>query len=593
MATLAPFAMPCSHLRPSASSHIASYLHPRQLPPLCLTSRFCYAAYFRPLESHLCLDGSAEASCFFHRHEQHARKVHFCSHGHPITAGPSSSSGSSSASSSSEPPHPLSKLQTLELYDVGLLLDDSHPFSPPYTATNNATACSYPGHLIGATLSVAPPTLRNLIVHQSPLPLNATLAYVISAWAPHLAKLSFRAHCVDASSLGRLVETLKGLEELEVGSVKTCWCRGQTGRIEGAKDLAGALAAAPALKRLTLHSSNALAVGGGIFFDVLAGNGKEHCHKSCAGNNGSASSAAPTTQLTSLEIRRCPVRGSAIARYLSSPAAASLQRLFIGGCKGVRAGHLASALSPAPCAFITSRQPLSLELDGRLLSNELLTALAHRVVFLRLHDPEDKHCEMVRKAAQAGQLAKCGEIVVIPGDDADEDQLRASWTSAVKGTRIDLTVGDEAWRSMRKDQEERAAWAQSMASAADDLAIAASGLAPLSFGPDAPPTSLAATRRDSTETARSTSSSSGGKRRRSGSDANSHRHRAPGPEQRRYRHLASIAPNSNSDISPWSVGAPAWPTQRADYVGYSSNQPDWEAWNAFDAPGGSIDVWRE
>ncbi|PWN27343.1 hypothetical protein BDZ90DRAFT_176030 [Jaminaea rosea] len=559
-------------LPPEVHSHVSHFLHPRQLAPICLASRACFANYSRTLDTHLCLDGAFEASRYFQKHREHARKLHFCSHGHPIKP-------QSPVDCSPPPKRPLpdklDSISSLELYDVGPIYDDVHPFSPPHIAA----ATTYPGHLIGATLSLFSPTaLRTLLVHQSPFPLNATLAYAISEWAPRLTRLSFRAHCVDASSLGRLVETLIELEDLEVGSVKTCWCRGHEGRAEGAKDLAGAIAAAKGLKRLTMHSSNVLTVESGVFFDVLAG---RHKKSSCpAHGDDGAASTSDSSGLKSLELRRSPVPGRALARYLASPAAGSLQRLFIGGCKDVRAGHLASALAPhnAPerCAFTSSDGPLHLEVDGRLISSDVLAAIGHRIVFLRLYQPDAVHCKLVGEAAQKGQLSRCSHIVVVPsGDDEEEDVvgIRADWTSSLQGTDVDVSVGDEAWRSMRRDLDERRAWAEAIARGDDRLVAGGDAL-------DGQLSATAPTQPRFVDGATSSSSST--------SPSPSPPPTSPAPAKRRRSSSGNPRSRRRGRHASHHQAHQRYRSANTQTV-TTANVTSWDAWGA----GGGIDVWRD
>ncbi|CAO1635401.1 unnamed protein product [Parajaminaea phylloscopi] len=520
---------------------------------------------------------------------------------------------SSASSTSSSPPHGhlvhdsgrlakrcrVERIRELTLYDVRPVyavqdassddsadehMRDDSQVSPPASPTSSFRSPSHhtpgaspvraglregmPGNIIGVALSLLP-NLETLVISQCPIPVNMAMAYAISVFTPRLRRLTLRSPHVDASALAMLVRNLAHLEELEVGSVKTCWCRGALGRQEGAKDLADALHRAASLKRIVFNSSAVTAVDGGLLFKLLAQTAQTYrCADSpivaadhvwsanaaggvsCSPDSARARRVAhnhgrgrPMGQTQrpdqeqaggersgvdamsfsprSLELRRSGLHGNALVTFLASPSAARLRRLFIGGCKSVRPIHLAKLMARrhghSVTPFVLSREPLYLEIDGRLLTREVLLGLSHRIVYLRVFEPAPAHVSLIESCLADGALARCRHIVICPSqgetestdarmqeggdEDADEgpassaddgdmfrqhrprswrdiqsrlQQTLASRKSSPGESHTDVSIGDTAWWKMNREREEMRRWARDAAIAAASAAAEAS-----------------------------------------------------------------------------------------------------------------------
>lgn len=196
-------------------------------------------------------------------------------------------------------------------------------------------------------------------------------------------------------------------------------------------------------------------------------------------------------------------------RYLRSAPAASLNHLFIGGCKQVRPGHLilATQTNHGQHGIASSMNPLHLELDGRLLTKEMLRNLSHRITQLRVFEPTLDHLKVLVHVLKSGGLHRMSDLVILPRetdvpewsplsrDVADtaieaEGPLLAHTTKTGELRRymeyqlglinrhapVDLTIGDEAWHDMQQCKEELRFWAQVQLQEEEEEMMRASGL---------------------------------------------------------------------------------------------------------------------
>lgn len=300
------------------------------------------------------------------------------------------------------------------------------------------------------------PSLHSLTIDESPFSLTPALAIRMAHLAPKLRKLVFRCRRVEPICLAVLLHHLHDLRELEVGSVKMCWCRDASGHRQSAKELGKALGTAIMrghLQHLVLHTSSVFGYESGLVLremtKVAEGRQEDERHVNALtimDNEATSSStatkahsqddlAAPRTapqqqkSLKSLELHRLPATGVSFAAFLSSPAAAHLENLFIGGCKSIGPQHLAAVIrgdfGTAKPAFVTSTSPLSLRIDARLLSPALLQGLGHRIASMRLYEPREEHVKLLSDARACGTLSRCAHVVVLPHVD---DLRLGQWT---------------------------------------------------------------------------------------------------------------------------------------------------------------------
>lgn len=377
------------------------------------------------------------------------------------------------------------------------------------------------------TLSVCP-NLETLHIRQSAIPLGSAAAVSIVASCPKLKALTVRSPNCDTSTLAGMLCSLQELRMLEVSSVKTCSCRGKAGQVHAAIELGLALRTHSSLRRVVFNSCKVLNADDGILLRVLGEEDQHMCpHKEAVlqrllrqqwqrqdmkqsphgpawaslpqhGHRKSstsiptpltpASKVGPPARLESIEFRRSPLHGRALLRYLRSAPAASLNHLFVGGCKQVRPGHLILATQDdcTQRGLVRSSKPLHLEIDGRLLSKEMLRALSHRIAVLRIFEPSEQQLRLVMHVINTGGLYRLTDLVVLPLEDdlprwapLSKETLRCSGlagggiesgdlrslledqlTLVAHRQRIDLTVGDEAWHGMLQCREALRFWAR-------------------------------------------------------------------------------------------------------------------------------------
>lgn len=216
------------------------------------------------------------------------------------------------------------------------------------------------------------------------------------------------------------------------------------GALKAANELGHALAAAPRLRRLVFTASIVAGTGEGIVFHHLA---------------------LSRTSLESLELRRSPVPGKALATFLASPAAGSLQHLFLGGLKRVKATDLVPSASKVP-AFVTSTEALDLQLDGRLCSIALFKALGHRIVELRIFEPD-----FAQLLEALPLLPRLRNLIVCPREGQDALTLAATLEQLGAVCAARVSVGDDEWRAIEEEKAEMKVYqaeAARAAAAADD-----------------------------------------------------------------------------------------------------------------------------
>ncbi|CAO1634042.1 unnamed protein product [Jaminaea pallidilutea] len=308
------------------------------------------------------------------------------------------------------------------------------------------------------------PSLHSLTIDESPFSLTPALAIRMAHLAPKLRKLVLRCRHVEPICLAVLLHHLHDLRELEVGSVKMCWCRDASGHRQSAKELGKALGTAIMrghLQHLVLHTSSVFGYESGLVLremtKVAEGRQEDEPHVRMltttakvldSGDDARSSStavrdslqddsAAPRTRpqpqksLKSLELHRLPATGASFAAFLSGPAAANIEDLFIGGCKSIGPQHLAAVVrgdfGTAKPPFVTSTSPLSLRIDARLLSSALLEGLGHRITSMRLYEPREEHVKLLSDARACGTLSRCASVVVLPHVD---DLHLGQWTQS-------------------------------------------------------------------------------------------------------------------------------------------------------------------
>ena len=248
---------------------------------------------------------------------------------------------------------------------------------------------------------------------------------------PQLRSLTFHSPHIDSGALATVIEGLPHLHTLDVSGVRTCACRGKIGQLQGMLELTYALRSASELGRLVMTSSRVFAVQNGEFLEALALEGSE-------------------LRLKSLELRRSPVRGQALARFLQSPVCKGLSHLFVGGCKRVRSRHL----SHLPEAG-------EIELDGSLLSPEALPRSTSR---LRIYEPGATTLANLSDVIRKGRLPHLEQVTLLPRRDAaaawlDRDPIPLEVTLEKHGRPgAAVVVGDSQWWRVRREEIKTQSW---------------------------------------------------------------------------------------------------------------------------------------
>ncbi|PWN51155.1 hypothetical protein IE53DRAFT_379183 [Violaceomyces palustris] len=219
------------------------------------------------------------------------------------------------------------------------------------------------GGPIGGLTSLLP-NLVSLKVYQTPLALTPNLARSLIKANPRIRELTFHSPHVDASSLASLVRGLEQLHTLDVSGVRTCWCRGNLGQTVGVEDLARGLISSKSLRRLVFTASRVVSTDSSGLLELLSrpwiekavmnsGGGSQHHHHhhargAPASPHSDLSSTVQSAQgrqinhlrLSSLELRRCDIKGPSLHKLLTSQTCEGLVQLFLGGCKKLRWRHL-------------------------------------------------------------------------------------------------------------------------------------------------------------------------------------------------------------------------------------------------------------
>lgn len=498
--------------------HIASLLHPATLSDLCLASRKAYDLYSDARDARVSIDGTLEAERFFKANRRTLdatlRRENRCIHGQhgrsikTVAGSDVAQDQQNKARISNRGPRGL-RIHQLKLFDVrpfqsevvnGEVVFRNIPFIPVsliHDDLKRATCpdlATLPRNLVEAAISVCP-NLRELSTLQSVVPLDEHLARLMSLRTPRLRSLTFQSWQADTAATAILLRGLPNLEMLHVMSMKTCPCRGPKATREAALEVGLAIRNHPKLKKVVFNGCKALKVEKGLLMRVLAGlehrkdcRNAGHHHGHHQGNDSyqqvSSSTMEPDspstpvqafTGLISLELRRCPLPGDCLLSYLVSPFASHLDHLFIGGCRKVHADDLKEATSSGspsragqaakkPVGIVASRRGLNLEIDGRLLSKELLENLDHRLTTLRIFEPNQRHLQiLVAAISQKERLGRLESLTILPletevdGYVEPKGQFRQLLLDGfvAGGKHVDLRIGDESWWQVKE-------WKQSM-----------------------------------------------------------------------------------------------------------------------------------
>lgn len=326
--------------------------------------------------------------------------------------------------------------------------------------------------------------LQSLTVLQTPLPFTLALAASLISSCPNLKHLTYRTPHLDASALALAICNLRELTSFDVSGVRSCWCRGAVGRTQGMMELASALSRARNLKRMVFTACKVFSVDNSALLFKL---GKASREGTAICSHGHAQVGVDFgMSLSSLEIRRSPVSGKSLAFFLSSPSCQDLKHLFIGGCAKVGQSHLIQAFKSN-----LSSTPLDLEIDGYLVSNDLLKMIGSRLSNLRLFEPNLACLDFLTKALVDGTLSNLLRLTIIPSEDTisewicnqdlTQEQYSTSLKSSTQSSRLDsltitrfikllkernpvaeVRIGDGPWMRMREAIADRKWWADQM-----------------------------------------------------------------------------------------------------------------------------------
>lgn len=315
-------------------------------------------------------------------------------------------------------------------------------------------------NLIGATISICP-NLKVLYVTNTPIPVKLGLTRALTVWCTKLRDFTYVGKAFDTVAMAQLVHSVSTLEALHVSSVKTCDCQGETAAKQAVELLGRCLRSHAKLTRLTFTACRALRIGNGRLLDILSAPiVRENAETSDAA--APADTGGPdygVLKLESFQLRRCPVPGPALSVYLSSPNAAHLKHLCIGGCKYVKAEHLAEAVAKDTKGLIASDEPLDLDLDADLISKELFKGLQHRIRRLRLFEPTFKQYCILTTSIEKGYLPRLAKLIILPAQ-ADLAMwgvrgIRFNGTEFVRGSHWSPTqLGEYARANMDADEED-------------------------------------------------------------------------------------------------------------------------------------------
>lgn len=304
-------------------------------------------------------------------------------------------------------------------------------------------------NLIGAIISICP-NLEVLKVTNTTIPVTSRLTRHLRDWCTKLREFTYLGKACDTSAMAYLVQDVIELEALHVSSVKTCECQGEEAAEEAVELLGKALRDHLGLKRLAFTACRALKVRNGRLLELLGARINANCQAPKYGD----------LKLESLEFHRCPVPGSALSFYLSTPPAAHLKHLYIGGCKSVKADDLAEAVEKDTEGLVKSDEPLELEIDASLMSKRLFQALKHRITRLRIFEPTFGQYCILTSSIERRFLPRLASLTILPaqGDLAmwDVRGIRFNGTRFIRSSiwspkqlmeyaRANLTPGEEDW----------------------------------------------------------------------------------------------------------------------------------------------------
>ena len=118
-----------------------------------------------------------------------------------------------------------SAIKELSIYEPGML-EGPGSWSKAVVLDKLDSKADGTGGILGALLQHCP-SLLELTVLQSTLPLTVDLVTALANSTPKLQSLTFRAKHCDAAALALAVEKLRDLTELDVSGARTCsefWC---------------------------------------------------------------------------------------------------------------------------------------------------------------------------------------------------------------------------------------------------------------------------------------------------------------------------------------------------------------------------------
>ncbi|PWN19039.1 hypothetical protein BCV69DRAFT_58936 [Microstroma glucosiphilum] len=364
------------------------------------------------------------------------------------------------------------------------------------------------GNLIGATVSICP-NLEVLKVTNTAIPVTEGLAHHLRDWCVKLREFTYLGKAFDTTAMATLLLDLDTLETLHVSGLKTCECQGEEAFKRAIEKLGKALRGHQKLTNLSFTACRALRIENGRLLNILGAPILEE-------DEEMTDAAAPAStealkygdlKLNSLEFRRCPVPGQALAIYLSSPPAAHLKHLYIGGCKSVKARDLSEAVVKDAEGLIASDEPLEVEIDGYLMSKNFFKGLQHRITRLRIFEPNYAQYCTLTSSIEKGYLPRLTSIVILPAqedlalwgvrylrfngtrfvyssvwspdhlaryarkhmgvEEGEEAAFHPRWGHLKEGlqkwiswagSNAEVSVGDDAWQEMRENQARLGYW---------------------------------------------------------------------------------------------------------------------------------------
>ncbi|KAN0063870.1 hypothetical protein ACQY0O_003476 [Thecaphora frezii] len=433
--------------------NLGDFLEHDDLCQLSKTSRGVRALYRPVLETYLQLDGSLEL-------------LGFLAHHLPTNKGSRTGHVSLSGSARNGASERLGRIRHIILYEPGVVWRGAQQEEVErlFAQIDPNAVSEAAGGPIGAVLALCP-NAKTLMVLQTPLALMPSLASVMVAKTPRLRSLTYRSPHVDAEAVATAVAGLRYLHTLDVSGVRTCRCRGEAARRNGVRALAASLRQSGSLRRLVFTACRALSTDRGALLSLIASD-----------DDGFGVTRGERTilRLSSLELRRSPVKGPALAALLRSQACRELQHIFVGGCKRIRGRHFGPPQQSNGCSTDGGDRAASalavneLSIDGRLLSTDLnVTALKH-LRRLRIYAPRPHELRILLRIVEEGNMPLLSELILLPCDgDVDgwlakeacpeADSIRSMLAEGLRRycqQHATIRVGDSLWWRVRTEKGE-------------------------------------------------------------------------------------------------------------------------------------------